>query len=705
MPNGFDALNHDVLLDIAERIGFEDVINLARTCKRMYVLVNRESLLRDAVKSEFHHTIEAKHARNEYITYQEAARRIFNRRESVATANPVSVSVIGCGAEFLYNQGILCYRDGDFIRILGVHSSSRYERVINIPTLIEQELSTREDENVSEGIFSLLHYSNEILSGLWRTVHQRFYLVALKVCPRHVRTTCLAYYRLESISKLFVRNDNSTLYFGTYSGTDTEKPRHREWEIRAILLQERRLVPYMVSLRGFWGSEIGVTACFEVYDGFFYAISNQDPFENDTVVWTSYYRCFRLSLDALGSDWPEYHHIWRRDHTKGGPINNSWTDLRFYVDERTGDPSIAESLCEWTSGGGSLRRTFSSQPLLDFPIEGPLPENPFPEDVLSEGSNDSTTSPQVLPTNLAPVIVSPTSQPNGRPQRERQCYYYDIREDPLVWTGSSFMLAKTKLRYYNPHCATFLDLVDHPIRAPDAEKHRLRLRIGSWKLAPPSRNEESGLLEEPTTGPDSTQWICRGLKMWPPDDKESSSFPRNVGSSFLETTAPTERSSLPIMTSAFSSPTLRQTVYSVLNPAPNPSGNVEGVADDRSVVYIPGSTSSSAESGGPIVLVNFDPHIHIGYDGGSKPGTGDGKGKDSSRPRAGELGDQQQGPCDTDAEISSHSDDSADTEDSEVYIALAMEADQDSDEAQPEIVHWSWIEPAAWTKIPRGVRK
>jgi hypothetical protein len=87
----------------------------------------------------------------------------------------------------------------------------------------------------------------------------------------------LAAQELESTDKIFVRHNKQYLYYGTHSEIGTDG--YKKWVISGYDFRTRKWFDQKIHLPDMVGSEIGSTVCFEFYEGFFYALSNQTSFE------------------------------------------------------------------------------------------------------------------------------------------------------------------------------------------------------------------------------------------------------------------------------------------------------------------------------------------------------------------------------------------------------------------------------------------
>ena len=414
--------------------------------------------------------------------------------------------------------------------------------------------------------------------------------------------------RVDSSYRTFVANDSRHLYFGTHS--DVGSHGHHEWAVHRINLTGETGPNYEsnVRLENLVGYDIGSNVAFTIHNGYFYALSNQTSFELEEIDYTSFYTCMRFPLDnPFQEELQVIDDIYRRQNSEGA-INDSWTDLSFQVDERTGELMIIEARREYLGNTSAHQRTYYIHPV-------PFPTTSSHEDSLP------LRSPQ-LPGSSAPVtrypandvyipLITPDDKPRytrPRPRIPHEAHPEygsgggsdggaDDREDP---GGQSFVLWKTKFRTYNLSSSSFLDLVeDEDITADGASTPCLRLRGGSRRLTTPL--EEDGKLRQPDVDPD-TGTVIEGsearykyskVRLWPPRVGDVQGAKEEE-----ETQAKTEDAEFRL-----------------------PYGNVvHAAADERTLVY--SITDPMGSGGDKIVLVNFDPGIRIGKDIGDLSQTG-----------------------------------------------------------------------------------
>ena len=497
--------------------------------------------------------------------------------------------MLGYGSSFIYQNGILCYRTLHKVRVLDVHGCGEVEHVIHLPSLNDHVgvpycpngLELLQHQN---GTLALLCHSNGTRGEAW--------LVAIDAkASTSVSERVRLLVPVITSSKTFVRQDSRYLCYGTHTSIGTHG--HHEWEVQCYDLapgtRSAGIECKSLQLEDLVGSDLGVTVTFKIDKGYLYALSNQTSFDVEEVDWTSYYHCHRFPLDDPREENLEKVRIWRRQHREG-PINDSWTDLALHVDECTGALLIVESRREWQNGQSTQWRTYYTQPLV-------FPEWQNPDDFIEAPLSSPTIS-----TSSGPVIAQPLplddplvntlgedSKPNWEPGRKRlPRHYHPEYSGATNLTPPRFLLPKTKYRTYDPNCSAFLDLVvDEQTLLPSSRHQHLRLRIGSRKLQSPLDSGDecspNGILRQPDKHEDTglpidgteDRFIDRGVSMWPPLD------------------APAD-------------------LLDVLNTSrqQNPSsyiGEVQAIADERSVIYKVGS----ADGDGQITLVNFDPGIRV----------------------------------------------------------------------------------------------
>ncbi|KAH0558543.1 hypothetical protein GP486_004798 [Trichoglossum hirsutum] len=548
MPLTLEGLPYDVLFGIVQYLDFNDFFNLRRQSRQMKSLLSEETICRKVLETHSNHTTEAKLSRDtgqRKIGCQEALDRVHARREAFALAQPVSVSLLGYGATFLYQQGVLCYRVDEptvVIRVLDIHNSSDVERVIDVANLIGH--TVKGDAQCQPGTFTLLNYADDILVCMFEARKLEPWLLAIRVSTGH----CLAALELESSQRIFARHNSDYLLFGTHSYTGSHG--HREWVISGYNLKEKRLFESNIYLENLVGCDIGLTVAFEIHDGYFYAVSNQTSFEVEEVDWTSFYHGYRFPLKNACRENLKAERWWRRNHSEG-PINDSWTDFRLHVDECTGDLLIVEARREWQDGGSDSQRTYYTR-VVQFPNKE-NPEDSFMFDCESSSAGDPHPA---LPDEQVARLVGEENKPQYVAQRERHPKNVHCGDDG---TTGGFILAKTKVRFYNPDANAFLDLVNDPEDPPRDGgfrlRQRLRLRVGSRMLCPPDSRQP---------------YRSRGIWMWPPDRNSKDD----------------------------------DELMELLNAL---SGDIEGKCDERSLIYMTGDDTQPRA----IVLINFDVGINL----------------------------------------------------------------------------------------------
>ena len=557
-----------------------------------------------------------------------ALRRAAKRREALATANPFIVATVGLGDAFLYCKGVLCYTLDDRVRVLDLHNSGEHETIISIPGLLTQALTEIEDN--SRGVFQILYYADNIISCLYKSSgpDSMAWLIAFNKNTRRILVT----EDLASTDKIFVRHNKRYLYYGTHSEIGTDG--YKKWVIHGRDLKKGKWFPQNIHLPDMVGSEIGSTICFEFYKEYFYVLSNQTSFEVEEIDWTSFYHCIRFPLESPCKELlekTEDKSMWRRQHQEG-PIDDRWTSLRLDEDESTGELRIVESRKEWYLGSSRSQITYYTTEII-FPDVYRDDELDFAYSQAgstvsaSNSAFSSTSSLSSAPTSSTATVLStasssssastssapPTAPSTTSPPASPKLHHHDLStlpDDPILRLlrpddnphhirppprlpqnthpgndGShkpTFTLAKSRIRHYHTSASTYLDLVDDPLPTDWQGTQRLRLRAGSRKLGPPltySSGVKRGLLRDPN--PDfrialKEMYREQPIVYWP-------------------------------LAQGHECPDADlDEVYRLLNP-PSHLGNVQGTADERSLVYVTGGCDKPQA----IVFVGFDPAMKL----------------------------------------------------------------------------------------------
>lgn len=511
--------------------------------------------------------------------YRKAVSHRFDINEAVATATPYSVAVLAYATDFLYKQGVLCYRVGYDIRLLDVHHVARRERVLNLPDLLhrlqlDQSAGSTIDKNAAERV-KLIHYHDGIV--FLRVINNNSALgdvllaIDMERRPGHSkRRRLLLQAVVPSGVPVFVRNSRSYIWYGYYTAPIANS--EGIWLVYGVDLVTRDIFDF--PLDRVVDGDLGQTLCFEMYQDHLYAVSTQvasDPSER----FSSFYHWFCHAPRQKSRKWNG--RLWRREHREG-PINEMWTDLSIRTDETTGRPVIIECRREWRHGKSENHRTTYIQPLLT-PEEAQEREstNPLWSSELSESENESETL-----KNL------PEPETHGQPfdqrpeKRLRRYYHAEYEHTHDQNNRQEFIAARTKHRSYHLSASTFVDLVNDP--APEADglrsRDQIRLRTVSRKRKCPIDEDGTGLLFEhtqtdadgrPVEGSEE-RFSCRGVHMWPPED------------------SPSELTRL-------------------LCPAVR-AGTVHAISDERSILYSISSPGLPLDHQA-VILISFDPKIRL----------------------------------------------------------------------------------------------
>jgi len=470
----------------------------------------------------------------------------------------------------MYQDGILFYILEGQLRILDLHASATEERVIHIRTLLDDGVP--ESVGTQKYDFQLIHYSHGFLSCRYTHTFDspEHWLVVIDF-----ETGRIASQELDSAYKLFVRNNEDFLVFGTHSEFGEDD--YRRWVLGIYDLQNQKWLDSKVHLVDLVGSDVGNTVCFEIFDGYFYGLSNQNSWEVEGSDWTSYYYCFRFPLACPTPDttqMPKKESMIRRVHGEG-TVDDRWTFLRLERNQQTSSLQILESRKEWFRNSSTPRRTYYTKKLV------------MPDDEHGLSGVEGSSNPPGYDGDVDIVDPTPKSEGERIEQGQKRDYPKTTRHASDVHPGDDgaktlmFTLSKSHIRCYFSACSTYMDLVDDPSPA-DPNARRLRIRAGARRLKPlearQARAQPIQVRDPLYPIEDILQnYVQSDVALFPPDEDVARPDPQ------------------------------LEELHWVLSPPPYP-GHIIGTWDDRSLVYSCGSLEDDMQA---ICFVGFDPTIRL----------------------------------------------------------------------------------------------
>lgn len=495
---GLKRLPYELVSYIVQELDIEDVFNWSLCCKHFQYIIRDDHFCKPVVtvsraldlfwvvrgewrlmlshQSKVPYSLEARKA-SKSGRYSQALRRIAKRREALSKASPYAMGIVACADSYVFFGGKLCYiieaRPKRWLRILDIHGSTDQELVVDIPKLISEAIPRA--TNCRKYKFRVLYQAAGIISCLFSFAidETENWLLIIKPQSNQILET----FRLASTARIFVRNNDRFLYFGTHSeeGADGLK----KWVLKGYSLTSNSWLPqprvFMGSLVGF---DIGMTVCFEIFGDYFYGVSSKTLNEVDDPEWQSYYYCFRFplnepslsKLEVMGSE-----DSWRRSHSEG-PYDDRWGFLSLEMDETTGDIMILECRKEWSKGQSGSQRTYYS-------TEVTFRENTTPRVYQRPGVGTATRRG-----------IGDRAQSDA-PVRRRMDQYTHVGDASS--NASLLVRSKTHFCAYIRCCHTFIDLIDDTVMDTSGAQ-RLRLQTGYRRLKPGAKlMSKEQLLENP----------------------------------------------------------------------------------------------------------------------------------------------------------------------------------------------------------------
>ncbi|CAJ2502817.1 Uu.00g102110.m01.CDS01 [Anthostomella pinea] len=558
--SGLQKLPYEIMAYIVRDLEIGEIFDLSRCCRHFQYLVREESFCKAIVTAKAWYTAEAQQEEDSGH-FSRALRRLAKRRQAFSQASPYVVGIVAFADSYQYICGKLCYiineRPRRWLRILDLHGSKDTEVIIDIPTLIS--LAVPRSAKSRKYRFRTLYHAHGITSCLFSFALPRTenWLLIFK----HKEQVILEAVRLNSTSKIFVRNNAQFLYFGTHSEEGTDG--FRKWVIEGFDIKKRIWLSPKMHLSDLVGCDMGSTVCFEIFDGHFYGLSNQTAFEIEEIDWVSHYYCFRFRLeepDPKKAQVMKREDSWRRQHSEG-PIDDRWGFLALEKDETSGGIRIVESRKEWLAGQSGSRRTYYTKEVVFGEYYGENTEE------TRLAANDA-----VQGENVANFIgsISRAEQINPQPRLPSEMHAGDDSSGTSIVTRS-----RTYLCSYQRCCHTFLDMMDDTC-VGDAGPQCLRIRTGHRKSRPIS--SPAGALIPSESSLDL-------------DDKVKQLYQEN------------EIYIWPPRRASYCLDPCSESIYQVLNP-PDHQGYVAAVGDERSIVYATGENAKGLKA---LVYISFDP--------------------------------------------------------------------------------------------------
>ncbi|EGO61359.1 hypothetical protein NEUTE1DRAFT_77305 [Neurospora tetrasperma FGSC 2508] len=608
-------LPYEMVSYVLDELDLDDVWQLSLTCRHLRSLVTESNIAKRLLESKAPAATETQNAR---VTknYAHELRRLLKRRQSISSVTPYLAAVVGFGEDWIYQNGVLCYIRQGQLRILNLHGSAADEVVVDIRFLLDEAIpESRKIRNyrlrplnVSNNIVSCLYYykkpySNEDHFASFPTTGS---LVVFSA-QAHKILTARRLVGLEP-NRVVVRNNDETLFIVRRS--HYYRGRVVVWNAYNIPANtwhpatHLRYYPF-----NFQPFEIGITQCFEIFNGHIYSLSNYSELEEEEADWVSPYHCLRIPLSFNGMSKLKPDGLLRRNHLDG-PMDHRWTFMKMFKDEATGEIKVVESRKEWIKGSSSTTRTYYTTTIkwpsendshsISDSNEGGLDGsntngNNFGENSSSPGGqgnsgNESDQSnAEVQPDNGSPEPGDSESNhqrcdrpPRILPPRDPR----DVHPGDDSSKGPVFLRNKCPILSYHPSCQTFLDLVDDPSPS-NPGKQRMRIRGGTrHRRRPEEIDDWSRCPKAKSSSSVAETHFEEVYKMY--KHEEPISWPPNQD---LESP----------------NPALAQ-LYEILSP-PNYVGEITGDWDERSFVYAAGGSGGSKQKA--LVFISFDPSISL----------------------------------------------------------------------------------------------
>ncbi|KAI0024180.1 hypothetical protein F4780DRAFT_768869 [Xylariomycetidae sp. FL0641] len=555
---GLLRLPYELVSYVVHDLDIDDIFGLSLCCHHFAYLAREERICKAILMAKAPYSKEAQSALEGNSRFSTAFRRRAKIRQAFSQASPYLVATVGVADAYQFVAGKLCYIIEDrpnskrWLRVLDLYGASDTELVVDIPELIRRAVPSAAKSRKYK--FRILYHACGVTSCLFSfalPLTENWLLIFKPEKQQIVQT-----HRLESAARIFVRNNADFLYYGTHSEEGADG--RRKWVIQGFDLRKCCWFPRKVHLSNLVGYDIGLNVCFEIFDGYFYGLSNQTAFEIEEVDWTSFYYCFRFPLEdptgSSGLQTMEKQDSWRRQHSEG-PLDDRWGFLALERDDASGNIVIVESRKEWRTGRSGSQRIYYTKEVF------------FRSAMQQDSGEDRPGTTERQPANLMKQICTQDTF------QQRSPHTVHLGDDSAA--VPMFTRTKTHLCAYQKSGHTFFDLIDEPSTG-DSGSHVVRLRSGHRRLRPvPVMSAAATPLDHGHSVFEEIKRLYRPNEIytWPP--------PRR----------------------AVTSNTCVNEVYGILNPDGH-SGYVSATNDERSIIY---ATSEHSKGVKVLVYISFDP--------------------------------------------------------------------------------------------------
>ncbi|EPE10214.1 f-box domain containing protein [Ophiostoma piceae UAMH 11346] len=296
-------------------LGISDVFALGMTCRRLRDVAWDDAISRAQFQSAVPFASELAHSHGAGDHGRSLRARV-KRQHAIANLEPFAAAVVALADTYIYVNHMLVYVQDRVLRMLplGPNATVRHETRVDVRALLDE--AVLESKDTRRYIFRPLHYADGIVSCVY--AHHR-----LGPNLPQGQENWLVCFNPETgwnIScpipfphhRLFVRNNKEHLVYGMYTARSRIAPasnshavgiagegstassshhfepvtedggmgNHRHWRVRHFDLVAKKWSAIDSSqLDDTLGlGEFGRDICFEIIDGFFYVVSNQQRF-------------------------------------------------------------------------------------------------------------------------------------------------------------------------------------------------------------------------------------------------------------------------------------------------------------------------------------------------------------------------------------------------------------------------------------------
>ncbi|KAK3365129.1 hypothetical protein B0T24DRAFT_424110 [Lasiosphaeria ovina] len=441
----FSSLPFELICMIMSNLSLADTYTLCCTSVGFRLLLVNPEFAKQTLESKAPNSLEAQTAKKTGFYIFELM-RLIKRHGAVSSVHPLSFITIPDAKTWIYKNRVLCYYTRGLLVIRDTDKPSRGETGIDIGAFPHSNFPPGSNMMLDQ----ILYQSGGILITTFiDTLNQGRDFVVFDL--RSDRSLTLQQPRIRC-SNVFARCSSDFLCIGMCE--TTHQFVQPVWYLKGYDIRARRWVGDWFGLPEQMGTEIGLTTCFEVFDGYLYAISTAPWWEGvsfDIPLFPpnqeTHYTGIRIPFNREGFQRENMEAFAvPRAAPEADTARPDWPFVRMFRHEETGRLKIVEGRLDYRVKS-STRRTYYTRRAY------------YTSDIVVEDEHDRSDPSQMAVWMKEKINFSESNEVAGWLKR---CPASSA--SPTVHIDDSpadfFTLNAPRVRAYFPECQTFIDVVN-----------------------------------------------------------------------------------------------------------------------------------------------------------------------------------------------------------------------------------------------------